>query len=325
MRFRRLGKTDMKISVIGLGAWQAGFKSWGKDYSREDVINAINKALELGINFVDTAEIYGDGKSEELLGEVIGGNDEIFLATKVAGFNATPSRIGKSLEKSLNRLKRDCIDLYQIHWPPSVYTNLCKVFREVERLIDKGLIRYIGVSNFSKSILEKAVNCMRRYEIVSNQVQYNLLYRAAEKDLIPFMRDNNIELIAWSPLAKGALAGKLNADSWARKMDKAFKRARDAKDLFEELGYIADKYNATLSQISLAWIVAKGGIPIPGVKKVYQAKLNAMAGDINLVDEDVKKLDEVSKVFVRGDIDSVMPRYIPNFFQRMVLRLLGGI
>lgn len=323
--YKAFGKTEMKLSVIGLGGWQAGFKSWGSNYTKEDIINAINKAIELGVNFIDTAEIYGNGRSEEILGNVIGNRDDVFIATKVAGYNARPGKISKAAQASLKRLRRDIIDLYQIHWPPSYYTDLCKVMRELESLVDKGVIRYIGVSNFSRKDLEKAINCLKKHEIVSNQVQYNLLYRPAEVDLLPFMRDNGIEIIAWSPLAKGALAGKLNPDSWAKKMDSSFKRAREANKLFEVMAEIANKHNATLSQVSLAWIVSKDGFPIPGAKNPAQAKLNALAGSINLDNLDVSRLDEASKKFLEGEISSVMSRFIPNLMQQALLKIIGGV
>jgi aryl-alcohol dehydrogenase-like predicted oxidoreductase len=315
----------MKVSVIGLGAWQAGFKSWGRNYTLEDIRGAVTRAIDNGVNFIDTAEIYGYGRSERVLGEILGGRDDIYIATKISGYNARPGKISKSIKGSLKRLGRKYIDLYQVHWPPSYYTNISKVIQELEKLVDQGYIRYIGVSNFSIDILEKTITSTRKYEIVSNQVQYSLLYRAAEKNLIPYMKENGIELIAWSPLAKGALAGKLKADAPAKVFDTAFKRAKHAQALFDTLAEISDKYNSTISQISLAWLVSKGAIPIPGAKNPAQAKQNAQAGDIILDHDDVSKLDNLSEDFIDGDIGSVMPRVIPNIIQQALIRLLGGV
>ena len=325
MRYRRFGKTDMKVSVIGLGTWQAGMKSWGKNYTLDDVVKAINVSFENGVNFVDTAEIYGGGKSEEVLGEILKDWKDVYVATKISGYNARPGKIEKAVRASLRRLNRRSIDLYQIHWPPSYYTSLCKVIREMERLVDMGLVRYIGVSNFSYKDLEDILSCTHRYEIVSNQVRYNLLYRAVEKKLYPYMVEHGIELIAWSPICKGALAGKFKADSRAKFVDSAFRRVRKAGYLLNLVGELAGKYGVSMAQISLAWIVAKGGYPIPGAKRPEQAIDNARAGDIVLGSDDIKRLDEASKEYLDGRIGSVMPRSLPNILQEMVVKLMGGI
>jgi|Deesub1362B_J571_1020462.scaffolds.fasta_scaffold00005_395 aryl-alcohol dehydrogenase-like predicted oxidoreductase len=326
MRYKIFSKTHLKVSVIGLGAWQAGFKSWGRDYSKKDILEAYDKAFKLGINFIDTAEIYGDGRSEKVIAEFLSDKrDEFVIATKVAGYNATPSRIEKSALSSLSRLNIDVIDIYQIHWPPSYYTSLQKVFSKMEALIDKGIVNHIGVSNFPKKLLEKSVSLTRRYDIVCNQVQYNLLFRAPEKGLFNYMRKNKIELIAWSPLAKGALAGKIKADSPAKKYDSVFKRAWRARELFEILNKLSEKYSASLSQISLAWIIAKGAYPIPGVKRPSHVIDNAHAADIKLDKRDVEMLDKVTEIFKEGDIASILPRVIPNFLSRIMIRVIGGV
>lgn len=315
----------MKFSVVGLGAWQAGMKSWGKNYTRDDVIKAMNTSFELGVNFIDTAEIYGYGKSEFLVGEVLKRWKDVFVATKIAGYNARPRKIIKSVNSSLKNLGKDYIDLYQVHWPPSYYTSLCKVFRELEKLVDMGLIRYIGVSNFLRKDLENSISCMRKYEIVSNQIQYNLLFRPAEKDLIPFMKDIGMEVLAWSPIAKGALAGKKKADAVAKVTDATFLRVRKADNLLSEMGHIAKRHDISLVQVAIAWLTAKDVFPIPGAKRSSQARENALAGDIVLSDVEVKALDDVSKDFLRGKIRSIIPRYIPNILQETVIRLVGGI
>jgi len=326
LQCKRFGKTDMKFSVIGLGAWQAGMKSWGKNYTIEDVMKAIETAFEEGINFVDTAEIYGGGRSEEVLGRVLRAwGDSIFVATKVSGYNARPGRIEKSLKASLRRLNRRCVDLYQVHWPPSIYTSLPKVARELEMLVDKGLVRYIGVSNFPRDILEEFMGYMRKYEVVSNQVRYSLLHRAVENDLYPFMKESNIELIAWSPLDKGVLAGKFKADAPAKYMDSGFRRVRKARGLINKLREIADKHGVSMAQVSLAWLVAKGAYPIPGAKRPSQARDNASAGDLRLDPDEVSVLDDLSLDFRYGDVGTIMPRVIPNILQQVFIGILGGI
>lgn len=328
MRYREFGRTGIKVSVVGLGAWQAGFKSWGKDYTKEDVIGAYLKAFELGINFIDTAETYGAGVSEAVVGEALKRSkrrDQIVVATKVAGYNATPSRVEKAARSSLRRLGLDVIDLYQVHWPPSIYTSLGKLFEQMEKLVDKGIIRHIGVSNFSRKVLSKSMELMHKYEIVSNQVQYSLLYRAVENDLMKFMRDNKIELIAWSPLAKGALAGKLKPDSLAKKFDYTFKRGKMATELFKVMRELSEKHNANMTQIALAWLISKGAYPIPGVKRIEHVIDNANAANIFLEPQDIVRLDEASKIFTSGNIDSVISRLLPNFIQRTIINMMGGV
>ncbi len=325
MKYKAFGKTDMKFSVVGFGAWQAGMKSWGSDYTKDDVINAMNTAFELGVNFVDTAEIYGYGESERVVAKVLRGWSEVYIATKIAGYNARPGKIIKTVRSSLKRLGRKIIDLYQVHWSPSYYTSFCKVFNELERAVDLGLIRYIGVSNFSKNDLEEALYCMRKHEIVSNQVKYNLLFRAVEKELMPFMKTSKMELLAWSPISKGALAGKKKANAIAKLTDTTFFKAKKAQFLLDKMSVIAKNHSASLAQVAIAWLIAKDVFPIPGSKRSSQARENALAGDIVLSEDEVKSLDYASKDFIEGHIKSVMPRFIPNIIQGILVRIVGGI
>ncbi len=326
MEYRDFGKTGEKVSVIGIGAWQAGLKSWGKDYTLKDVIDAIKISLDYGVSLIDTAEIYGNGRSEIVLSDVLKEyKDKVLIATKVAGYNATPRSVSKAAERSRRRLGVDVIDIYQVHWPPSIYTDLCGLAKELERLVDRGIIRYIGVSNFDLQILIKFRECFRKYDIVSNQMQYNLLIRSVEKDLLPYMKRENMELIAWSPIAKGALAGKFKADTMAKKMDSVFNRARKAHKLFDILRSLSDKYGCKMHQIALAWLVSKGAIPIPGAKRPSQAIENAQAGDLKLDYDDVKLLDNVTQEYVYIKMGGIMSRIIPNWLQKIAISILGGV
>ena len=325
MRYRYLGGSGLKVSVVGLGGWQAGFKSWGRDYTLNDIIDAYRVAIDSGINFIDTAEIYGDGRSEEVIGMILREYRDIIVATKVAGYNATPRGIIKAAERSRRRLGVDSIDLFQIHWPPSIYTKLRAVARAMEETVRRGLVKYIGLSNFPPKLLEDFIGYLSRYEAVSNQVQYNLLYRVPEEELIPLMDRNNVTLIAWSPLAKGALAGKTRVDNNARRFDLVFKRGREASNLLDTLRLIAGRHRVGMGAIALAWLVSKGAIPIPGVKRAQQALENASAGDIVLSSEEVSMLDRASQEFIHGEYKTIMPRLIPNFLQRLALRMIGGI
>ena len=314
----------LKVSRIGLGAWQAGFRSWGSGYTREDVISAYRYAFEYGVNFIDTAEIYGNGVSEEIVGEAIKSYD-VVVATKVAGFNTSENRIFKSAEMSRRRLGVDAIDLYQLHWPPSVYTSLCRVMRSLEKLVDKGIVRYIGVSNFDGELLEKAMECMSKYEIVSNQVQYSLAYRVIEKKGLDFMKRNNVALIAYSPLAKGVLAGKRVVDNRARQFDYVFKKAAKDDELINTIKDLSEKYGVPMASIALRWVVEKGGIPIPGVKKRSHVDAILDALDINLSKEDVKLLDNLSMKYIDMPFSAVVSRLVPGFMVKLVTSFMRGV
>ncbi len=139
MQYIKLGPSDLKVSAIGIGAWQAGFKSWGKGYTREDIINSYRYAFENGINFIDTAEIYGYGKSEEIVGEAIKGYNDIVIATKVSGFRTSENDIVKAAERSIRRLGVRQIDLYQLHWPTPIYIDICRVIRRLEKKYITGI------------------------------------------------------------------------------------------------------------------------------------------------------------------------------------------
>jgi len=322
MEYRKLGNTDMKVSVVGFGTWQGSLRGWGKDYSKESIISAIREAFENGINFFDTAEIYGDGLSEKILGEALSiyKRDEYIIATKIAPFNLNKAE--KSLNKSIERLNSKYVDLYQIHWPPSVYSNLEKSMKNMFNLVKSEKVRYIGVSNFDVGLLKT----IKDYHIVSNQIKYNIIQRSAEKDLISYMRENNIDLIAYSPLEMGALTGKYGKNKrpngYVRKTAEIFKEKNIEKleKLNEFLKNISIKYNCTVSQISLAYIIKKGGIPIPGAKNIDQARNNALASRINISDEDIKNIDNfVNNLFINHEnswYKSV--RYIPSFITKLI-------
>ena len=307
-----------------MGAWQAGFRSWGKGYSKEDVISAYRYAFEHGINFIDTAEIYGNGLSEEIVGEAIRGYD-VVIATKVAGFNISEYRILKSADMSRRRLGVDTIDLYQLHWPPSIYTSICRVMKSLEKLIDKGIVRHIGISNFYGDILEKAVECMSRYEVVSNQVQYSLVYRVIERYGMDFMEREGIALIAYSPLGKGVLAGKRVADNRARKLDGVFRRASKDDDLLNNLKRLSEKYGVSMASVALRWIVEKSGIPIPGVKKKGHVNAVIDALEIRLGREDINLLDNLSMKYRDYPVSAIVPRLVPGFIVKVLTSLTGGV
>lgn len=310
----RLG--SLNVSDIGVGAWQAGGKAWLAD--RAELIKAYRRAFELGINFVDTAELYGWGESERLVGEAARGYD-VVIATKVAGFHW--GRVEKSARESLRRLGR--IDLLQLHWPPPFYAPLCKVMRDLERLKEAGVIAEIGVSNFDAELLRKAVECLKRHEVVSDQVEYNLFNRAADgEEFRRAAEELGVKIIAWSPLAKGAALGKWGSDR-ARRMDPSFRKASTeaGRRVVEAVLNIARTRGVSPAKVVLAWLKHRGVLPIPGVKNTAQAEDVAGALSFELPGEDLRLLDHISEPFATGQVGMRSIRYVPGFLQKLALKL----
>ncbi|MGP6294552.1 aldo/keto reductase [Caldiplasma sukawensis] len=294
------GRTDLEVSHIGMGLWQAS-SSWnGED---DKIIEAVGEAKKTGINFLDTAELYGNGHSEKILGKAlqIYGKDGLVIATKVAGAHLRYKELKKAAEASMERLGVKKIDLYQIHWPdPWEQIPLSHTFRAMKELCEEEKIGAIGVSNFSVRDMEEALDILDGVKIVSNQVRYNLLQREIEEEVLPFCRKNGITIIAWSPLAQGLLTGKYNKDNRpkgdVRAGNELFStyNMSASKPLMDEIKKMSEKYSKTVSQIALNWLVCKGVLPIPGAKDKKQLSENAVAASFRLSDNDVKALDSIS-------------------------------
>lgn len=302
MIYTELGRTGLKISQIGIGSWQIGSKywGWGSEYSEQETIMAVKKAIELGINFIDTAEMYGDGESERVIGKAIKNlRENVVIATKVWPTHLTYDGVLKACERSLRRLGVDVIDLYQIHWP-NPFIPIGQTMKAMERLVKEGKIRYIGVSNFSLRKLIQAQEALRNNEIVSNQVKYNMIEREAEKELLPFAEKNKITIIAYSPLAQGLLTGKYGPEyrprDYIRRINTLFDKEnlRRLQPLISLLKEIASKRGKTPAQVALNWLIRRPEvIAIPGVKRPSQAEENAGAADFNLTDAELRMIDEV--------------------------------
>jgi len=310
----KIGNLD--VSSIGVGAWQAGAAAWRVDLA--ELRKAYEYVLDNGVNFIDTAEIYGMGKSEEFVGELVRSRPHVVVATKVAGFNW--AKAVKSAERSRSRLGR--IDLLQLHWPPPAYVPLCKAIRELEKAAKAGLTREIGVSNFDASLMEKALTCTKSYPIVSDQVVYNPLQRAAEP-LIELGRRRGFVVIAWSPLAKGAAVKEQVGDDPARRLDPAVKRAKtpQGRAVVKAVREIAERRGVSPAAVVLAWHKAKGVIPIPGVKTFAQAREVVEALGLELSEDEMRRIDEVSQPFLEGDIWPGVMRAIPGFLQKLAFTI----
>ncbi|MEM0479083.1 MAG: aldo/keto reductase [Pyrobaculum sp.] len=302
MEIIKLGKSD--ISRIGLGVWQFSGDAWGQ-ISYEQAKTIVQKAFELGVNFFDTAAVYGRGRSEEFLGRSIKElkiRDSVYIATKVHGDWLRRIDIFNAVENQRRRLGVDAIDLYQIHWPACWHnTPICETMKTLEELIKRGLVRYIGVSNFPTPLLEYARSCLSKVDIITSQNRYNLIEREADKELLPYLKREGIVLIAWSPLAKGALSGKYTIENLptfddVRKNDPLFTPTNLSliSPLIQVLRQLSTKYNKTLAQIVLNWLIRDPWIyPIPGAKTIEQIIENVGAVGWSLSDDDWRTLDRL--------------------------------
>ena len=303
MEYIPLGRGGPKVSAIGLGMWQAGGKAWGDDVRDVDSRKAMERAADLGINLVDTAEAYGDGHSETVMARAIKavGRDRVFIATKVGGWHLRSDDVRKACAGSLKRLGVRDIDLYQVHWPdPWSQVPLRETMKALEELHRAGKIRNIGVSNFAVRDLKEARSHLSRADIASNQVLYNMLQRNVEAEVLPYCRREGIAILAWSPLGKGILSGKYH--NGKRPKD----RVRSDEDLFKpsnvratiplirELRRLAQAHGKTPAQVALAWLRRHPHvIPIPGAKRPSQAEENAGASGWSLSGRDIRTLEGI--------------------------------
>ena len=283
---------------MGLGMWQAGGTAWGSDVRDADCRKAMERAVELGVNLVDTAEVYGGGRSEHVVATAIRrvGRNRVFIATKVAGHHLRAEYVRKACIGSLKRLGVREIDLYQIHWP-SQYVPLRETMKALEGLHRTGKIRHIGVSNFAVRDLEEARSHLSRTDIVSNQVRYNMLQREVEAEIVPYCAREGIAILAWSPLGKGVLSGKYHdgrrPKDRVRSDDGLFTPAniRATLSLIRELRRIGRAHGKTAAQVALAWLLRRQGvIPIPGAKRPTQAEENAGAVGWTLQNRELRPL-----------------------------------
>lgn len=207
MEYRSLGRTGEKVSVIGLGTWRIG--SYSNSEERRKQVDAVRSGVRLGMNFIDTAEMYSAGRSEEVVGEAIrGSRNDVFVATKVSPGHLHHDDVIRACRASLRRLGTDFIDLYQVHWPdPAV--PIKETMSAMDELLADGAVRFVGVSNFSVAETEEASAALKRGEVVSNQVEYSLQNRYVENEILPWCSREKVTLIAYSPLARGRISNSI--------------------------------------------------------------------------------------------------------------------
>ncbi len=301
-----LGTSELRISPMGVGAWAWGDRimwSFGNTHTEEDVQAAFNASLQGGINFIDTAEVYGLGRSERLLSSLVKEQrSSLVIASKFMPF---PWRLSKksllrALRGSLSRLDLEYLDLYQIHFPlPPLSVE--KWADAMADAVELGLIKTVGVSNYDKNQMRRtyAALAKRGIPLVSNQVEYSLLDRKVELNgLLKTCQDLGITLIAYSPIAKGMLTGKYSPENpppgpRSRIYDQNF--LSRLQPLIREMRRIGDLHGGkTASQVALNWLISKGSVPIPGAKNARQAEENAGAMGWQLTPDQVETLDRLS-------------------------------
>ena len=290
---------------MGLGAWQWGDRivwQYGHGYGQEEVRQAFQVSAHEGIRFVDTAEIYGNGRSERLLGQFLKETDQpILIATKFFPWpwRFTKGSLQRALKGSLARIGVESVDLYQIHWPSPIM-NTDRLMGALAECVKSGMTRTVGVSNFGQTRMLAAYSSLARHNVplASNQVHYSLLNRTAEKDgTLARCKELGIRLIAYSPIEKGLLSGKYTVET-----PPPGSRAANYASLLPKLGPLIklmtevgqDHGGKSNAQVALNWTICKGALPIPGAKNAEQAQQNAGALGWKLKDEEVAKLDEAS-------------------------------
>jgi len=290
---------------IGLGAWAWGDRlvwSYGRGYTDEDIEAGFNISLENGIGFIDTAEVYGNGRSERLLGQFVKTAEwPVFVATKFfpMPWRWTSTSVVRALRASLERLDMPHVALYQIHWPSPIVP--IETYAEGLALAHQlGLTRAVGVSNYDKGQMERAHRVLSKHNVplASNQVEYHLLDRSIEKNgLLAYCQEIGARVIAYSPLAMGLLTGKYSSENppsgvRARKYAGVLKKIQPLLRLMNEIGQ--DHGSKSASQVALNWCICKRTLPIPGAKNYQQAAMNAAATGWRLTSEQIQALDEAS-------------------------------
>lgn len=327
MEYRKLGHSDLEVSAITFGAWAAGGWMWGST-DRNEAIEAIRASYELGVTSMDTAPIYGQGTSEEIVGEAIKGisRDKVQILTKFGmrwdldkGTLAMQSKNndGKDIdiykyagkesiiyecEQSLKRLGTDYIDLYQIHWP-DVTTPIDETFEAVSKLIEQGKVRFAGVCNYNAQQLAEAEKTLK---LVSNQIPFSMVNRGIEEETVPYCIENNKSILAYSPLERGLLTGKISPDYKFQAGDHRANHAHFQADfiqktnqLLDKITPIADEHDATLGQLVLRWTIERPGVTIAlaGARNAEQAVQNAKAMGIQLSKEEIETIDKLVNAF----------------------------
>lgn len=319
MEYRELGKTGVKVSAIGVGTWAAGGRNWGGTDDAKTT-EAFHHAIALGINFFDTAPVYGFGHAESVLGAALKGHrDKVFLATKFGlvwkdgedhpSNDISPASILSECEASLKRLQTDHIDLLQAHWPLPGEAMTQSVAEDMiaalHKLRDAGKVRYFGVSNFN---IQQMLWCGGAKELVSDQPPLSILRPSSSEKLIPWCKEQGISVVCYSPLFRGLLTGKykgnetfLPDDSRTTHPDYSGERFKGICDAAQKLQEYADKYNTTIAGVSINWVLSTPGVTvaIAGTRSKDQIDQAAKGQGWNLTPEECCKISALFKEYVK--------------------------
>lgn len=329
MEYRKLGNTDLDLSVVTFGAWAAGGMMWGGTDHKASV-DAMRASYDLGVTTFDTAPVYGMGYSEQLVGEAIKGlpRDKVQILTKFGLSwdntqgeyyfdtvsndgkpvhiyrNARKEVIMKECETSLKKLGTDYIDLYQIHWSDPT-TPVSETMEAIAKLIEQGKVRYAGVCNYSVELMKEASNYV---PIVSEQVPYSMVKRGIEEEIVPYCLKQGLGILAYSPLQRGLLTGKMQPghsfeanDSRIGQVWYTEENLKSINAFLKKLGPLADAKKATLGQLVIRWTLEQPGITVAlvGARNATQAVQNAAAVQIHLSSEELSFIsDELKKLHI---------------------------
>lgn len=312
MKYRKLGYTDLNLSTIGLGAWAIGGGDWQYGWGPQDdaeSIATIRRAVELGINWIDTAAVYGLGHSEEVVGQAVWDmTEKPFIATKCSlrwGEDRTiynslkKDSIRYEVEQSLRRLRVEVIDLYQIHWP-NPEADIEEGWGEIARIIQEGKIRYAGVSNFS---IEQIQRIQPIHPVASLQPPYSMLRRRVEEGLLEFCANNQIGVVVYSPMQKGLLSGKISRQRVAN-FPEDDNRSRDPMfqepelginlQLVDRLRQVAEHRGISVAQLAIAWVLRRREVTsaIVGARRPDQVEETVAAGDVELTPSEIDEIEQ---------------------------------
>lgn len=302
MRYLEVG--GARLSVVGLGTAQVSQWGYGDTYATETLGRLIRKALDLGINVIDTAEMYGFGRAERSVGEALDGHrEDAFLATKLAPVLPLGPIVRRRAAASARRLRTDRLDLYMLHWPNPLVPlrHTMAALRDLQR---QCLVRHLGVSNYS---LERwrAAEAALGGPVLSNEVRFSLVHRKPQKELVPYASREGRVVIAWSPLAQGLFSGRYDArhrpSGVVRRFNPLFApdRAERLKDLIAVLTAVGRPSGATSTQVALAWVLHRPNVvAIPGASSEEQVTQNAGAADLELSEEDDQRLQAAADRFL---------------------------
>ncbi len=352
MQYHELGRTEIELPVVSLGTWAIGGWYWGGSDDAES-IRAIREAIELGTTAIDTAPVYGFGHAEKIVGKAIEERRErVILMTKVGlrwddprgevyfdtadargrelrvRRNARPDSVRVEVDHSLERMKVDVLDLVQVHWPDP-QTPIAETMGALLDLRAKGKLRAIGVCNYDVVQMEEAVRALGDVPLASNQIEYSLVARKSEKDVLPRARELGVGVLAYSPLEQGLLSGKVDArrtfpagDGRAKRPTfQPANRAKVRAALTAAVEPIAARHGRTVAQIVLAWTAAQPAVTsvLAGARRVDQARENAAAGDLALTPDELTSID---RAFTDLGLDPTPPAPPePGLGERVTQRL----